>query len=464
MLSGTEWRKIVMSNAEDLVRSNWDGILKKIKDDNAMSSISFTSWLQPLEIKAVDASSVTIFVPMGSLAINVLNKKYTDALRKAIADVTGLSLTIRYLIPGQDAPSQDTVEDALGQALDKAHLNPKYTFESFVVGNNNQFAHAASLAVAESPGEIYNPLYLYAGVGLGKTHLMHSIAHFILKNNPNAKVLYVTSEDFTNELIDSIRNGNNSAMSRFREKYRSIDVLLIDDIQFIIGKESTQEEFFHTFEALYGAKKQIIVSSDKPPKDLNILEERIKSRLEMGLIADIAAPDYETRMAILRKKEDTDGYHIDDKILDYIAKNIKSNIRELEGCLNRIRAKSVLEKRTITLELAGEILRDLITPDENRNITSKVIIATVAEHFHLTPNELRSQKRDARLVHPRKIAMYLCREMTEDSLATIAAEFNKKDHTTVMSALKKLSLEMETNPETRSTVETLRKKIQPSLY
>lgn len=446
---------------EDLIRSKWGEILKKITKDNAVSSISYSSWLEPLEVRQADATYVTLLVPSGSMGVNVLNKKYSEAIRRAIADVTGLSLTVRYVTPGQEAPVDTAPEDDFSSAIDRAHLNPRYTFDSFVVGNNNKFAHAASLAVAESPGEIYNPLYLYAGVGLGKTHLMHSIAHFILRNNPKARVLYVTSEDFTNELIDSIRNGNNFAMSKFREKYRNIDVLLIDDIQFIIGKESTQEEFFHTFEALYGAKKQIIVSSDKPPKDLNILEERIQSRLEMGLIADIAAPDYETRMAILRKKEEIDGYHIDDKILDYIAKNIKSNIRELEGCLNRIRAKSVLERRTITLELAGEILRDLITPDENRNVTSKVIIATVAEHFQLTTNDLRSQKRDARLVYPRKIAMYLCRELTEDSLATIAREFNKKDHTTVMSALKKLSQEMETSPETRNTVDTLRKKIQP---
>jgi chromosomal replication initiator protein len=290
---------------------------------------------------------------------------------------------------------------------------------------------------------------------------MHSIAHFILQNDPEAKVLYVTSEDFTNELIDSIRNGNNSAMSKFREKYRNIDVLLIDDIQFIIGKESTQEEFFHTFEALYQAKKQIIISSDKPPKDLDILEERIRSRLEMGLIADISSPDYETRMAILRKKEDLDGYHIGDDILDYIAKNIKSNIRELEGCLNRIRAKSILEKRTITLELAEEILKDLISPEESRSLSSEMIIDAVAEHFHLTPSEIRSQKRETRYVYPRQIAMYLCREMTDDSLLTIANLVNRKDHTTVISAYRKIQKEMHTSEETRQNVNTIKKKISP---
>ena len=250
-------------------------------------------------------------------------------------------------------------------------------------------------------------------------------------------------------------------MSRFREKYRNIDVLLIDDIQFIIGKESTQEEFFNTFEALYGAKKQIIISSDKPPKDLDILEERIRSRLEMGLIADISSPDYETRMAILRKKEETDGYHIDDAILDYIAKNIKSNIRELEGCLNRIRAKSILEKREITLDLAEEILKDLISPEESRNVTSQMIIDAVAEHFNITSAEIRSQRRDTKYVYPRKIAMYLCREMTDDSLLTIANLLNKKDHTTVLSACRKIEKEMNTSEETRQNVNTIRKKISP---
>ena len=239
-------------------------------------------------------------------------------------------------------------------------------------------------------------------------------------------------------------------------------MLLIDDIQFLIGKESTQEEFFHTFEALYGAKKQIIISSDKPPKDLDILEERIRSRLEMGLIADISSPDYETRMAILRKKEESDGYHIDDQVLDYIAKNIKSNIRELEGCLNRVRAKSVLEKRQITLELAEEILKDLITPDENKTVTSDMIVSAVADHYHLTLAEIRSQKRDKKYVYPRSIAMYLCREMTEDSLMTIANALNKKDHTTVLSACKKIEKEIASNPMTKEDVDAIRKKISPA--
>lgn len=454
-----------MADLTSELKDKWPEILDTIKVDNDLTNVSFTSWLEPLEIKGADNQKVTLIVPSGSMGINILNRKYTSIIKSAITKVTGLVIDVYYITP-EDAAKATFNKPSMPsftEAMEKAHLNPRYTFDTFVVGSNNKFAHAASLAVAESPGEIYNPLYLYAGVGLGKTHLMHSIAHFILEQNPKTRVLYVTSEDFTNELIDSIRNGNNSAMSKFREKYRNIDVLLIDDIQFIIGKESTQEEFFHTFEALYGSKKQIIISSDKPPKDLDILEERIRSRLEMGLIADIAAPDYETRMAILRKKEELDGYTIDDDVLDYIAKNIKSNIRELEGCLNRVRAKSILEKRVVNVALAEEILRDLITPDEHKTVTSEMIITAVCEHFHLTNAEIRSQKRETRYVFPRKIAMYLCREMTEDSLLTIANLLNRRDHTTVISACKKIEKEIETSSDTKNIVDTIRKKVNPNL-
>lgn len=453
-----------MTNS-DLLKSRWEDVLDTLREENDLTNVTYSTWLEPLVIHRVDNEGVTFIVPSGPMGINILNKKYTGMIKKTIKEVTGLDLNVHYVTPdAADQPvrldNQETNSE-LEEAIQRAHLNPKYTFETFVVGSNNKFAHAASLAVAESPGEIYNPLYLYAGVGLGKTHLMHSIAHFILEQNPKARVLYVTSEDFTNELIDSIRNGNNSAMSKFRDKYRNIDVLLIDDIQFIIGKESTQEEFFHTFEALYGAKKQIIISSDKPPKDLDILEERIRSRLEMGLIADISSPDYETRMAILRKKQDQDGYKIDDEVLNYIAANIKSNIRELEGCLNRVRAKSVLEKREVNLALAEEILKDLISPEENQTLTSEKIINVVSEHFNLSASEIRSQRREKRLTHPRMIAMYLCREMTEDSLVTIANLLGKKDHTTVLSGVKKIEKELQNTSATRNEVEILRKKLAP---
>ena len=445
-----------------VLAEKWPDILDHIKTENDLTAVSFSTWIEPLVLKAADHEGFTLYVPMGGMAINLLGKRYTYMIRTAVTEVTGLNLNVHYTEKEDLDYQEPETDDSLNEIMERAHLDPKYTFDSFVVGSNNKFAHAASLAVAESPGEIYNPLYLYAGVGLGKTHLMHSIAHFILKRNPEARVLYVTSETFTNELIDSIRNGNNSAMSNFRKKYRNIDVLLIDDIQFIIGKESTQEEFFHTFETLYGQKKQIIVSSDKPPKDLDILEERIRSRLEMGLIADISSPDYETRMAILRKKQEIDGYEIDNEVLDYIARNIKSNIRELEGCLNHVHAKAVLEKCVVDLPLAEIILHDLITPDENKTVTSEMIISATAEHFHLSLQEIRSSKRDKKYVFPRMIAMYLCREMTEDALVTIANLLNRKDHTTVLSACKKIEQEMSSNPQTRNAVETIRKKVSPA--
>ena len=445
-----------------VLAEKWPDILDHIKTENDLTAVSFSTWIEPLVLKAADQEGFTLYVPMGGMAINLLKKRYTYMIRTAVTEVTGLNLNVHYTEKEDLDYQEPETDDSLNEIMERAHLDPKYTFDSFVVGSNNKFAHAASLAVAESPGEIYNPLYLYAGVGLGKTHLMHSIAHFILKRNPEARVLYVTSETFTNELIDSIRNGNNSAMSNFRKKYRNIDVLLIDDIQFIIGKESTQEEFFHTFETLYGQKKQIIVSSDKPPKDLDILEERIRSRLEMGLIADISSPDYETRMAILRKKQEIDGYEIDNEVLDYIARNIKSNIRELEGCLNHVHAKAVLEKCVVDLPLAEIILHDLITPDENKTVTSEMIISATAEHFHLSLQEIRSSKRDKKYVFPRMIAMYLCREMTEDALVTIANLLNRKDHTTVLSACKKIEQEMASNPQTRNAVETIRKKVSPA--
>ena len=451
-----------MSNL-DLVKNNWDDILQKIKTDHDLSVISFDSWLKPLEILDLENDMITFLVPTGDMGITVLNKKYSTPIKVAIGEITGLNLKINFVGPDSKPTAAASAPAAVNTtAMEKANLNPRYTFDTFVVGSNNKFAHAASLAVAETPGEIYNPLYLYAGVGLGKTHLMHSIAHFILQNDPSKKVLYVTSEAFTNELIDSIRNGNNTAMSKFREKYRNIDVLLVDDIQFIMGKESTQEEFFHTFNALHGSKKQIILSSDKPPKDLDILEDRIRSRFEWGLIADISLPDYETRVAILRKKLESDGFHIDDNVIDYIATNVKSNIRELEGSLNKIRAKGNLEKRPITVELAEEVLKDIISPNEKKTVTSELIINVVAEHFNITSDEIRSKKRDAKYAYPRQVAMYLCREMTDDSLIDIAKYLGKKDHSTVINGCKKIASEIETSVTARKNIEILKKMLNPS--
>ena len=386
------------------VVEKWDEILQIVKTEHDLSDVSFNTWLKPLTVYEVVDNVVTIIVPSEQVGLNYISKKYKLPLQVTISEVTGMeNCDINFILP-EDVPKKEEVSpkaQSQDARCEEAHLNPKYTFDTFVVGSNNKFAQAAALAVAESPGDTYNPLFIYGGAGLGKTHLMHSIAHFIIDHDENSKVLYVTSEEFTNELIETIRNGNNSAMTKFREKYRNIDVLLVDDIQFIIGKESTQEEFFHTFNTLHGANKQIILSSDRPPKDMDILEDRIRSRFEWGLLADIQSPDYETRIAILRKKQELDGYSVSDDVIEYIASNIKSNIRELEGALNKIIAYANLEKREINIDLAEQVLRDIISPNEKKVITPEFIIDTVADHFDITPSDIVGSKRSSKIVFPR---------------------------------------------------------------
>ena len=384
-------------------------------------------------------------------------------------------VTYGSYVPKKENPSYNMSESRSlrDQRCEEAHLNPKYTFDTFVVGGNNKFAHAASLAVAESPGQAYNPLFLYGGVGLGKTHLMHSIAHFTLQNNPKKKVLYVTSETFTNELIESLKNGktsgNESAMSKFRDKYRNNDVLLIDDIQFIIGKESTQEEFFHTFNHLHTLGKQIIISSDKPPKDIETLEARLRTRFEWGLIADISSPDYETRMAILKKKIELDHlekYNIPDEVLQYIATNIKTNIRELESSLNKLIALYKLNNNegTIDIALAAEALKDLISSKNNREVTPELILDIVADHYNITVADLKSNKRNADIANPRQVAMYLMRNMIEkeNSLKTIGIILGGKDHSTVKYGIEKIESEMKKDETLANTINIIKKKINPA--
>ena len=401
-----------------------------------------------------------------------IEKKYQPPLKVCIAEITGTEYEVVFISEDDDRLNeiQNMAIEANQKkksksAAEKAGLNPKYTFDTFVVGGNNNFAHAASLAVAESPGEVYNPLFLYGGVGLGKTHLMHSVAHYILEHDPSKKVLYVTSETFTNELIDALKvgkNGNELAMTTFREKYRNNDVLLIDDIQFIIGKESTQEEFFHTFNALHSAGKQIILTSDKPPKDMETLEDRIRSRFEWGLIADIGTPDYETRMAILRRKVEADDMKLSDEILNYIATNIKSNIRELEGALNKLLAYSNLEKTDITMEIAMKELQNIITPDKPREITPQLVIEVVTEHFNISLDQMISKNRSNEIARPRQIAMYLCKNMTDIPLDSIGQLLGGRDHSTIIHGIKKIADEYESNENTRNLIETIKKKINPN--
>ena len=451
------------------IKEKWDQILLHIKEEHELTDVSFKTWLLPTEPYDVKGNTLQILVPDIHF-LGYIKRKYGFLLQITIEELTGIECELEFVTLEQvgarqeEADKSQLINRALEvnrQVIQNANLNPRYTFDSFVVGANNNLAHAASLAVAESPGEIYNPLFIYGGVGLGKTHLMHSIGHFILKNNPQAKVLYVTSEKFTNELIDAIRKKNNISTTEFREKYRNNDILLIDDIQFIIGKESTQEEFFHTFNSLYEAKKQIIISSDKPPKEIETLEERLRSRFEWGLTVDIQSPDYETRMAILRKKEELEGYNIDNEVIKYIATNVKSNIRELEGALTKIVALSKLNKQEITIELAEEALKDLISPNETKEVTPELIIQVVADHFGITPLDISSQKRNKEVVFPRQIVMFLCRSMTDTPLQAIGKYLGGRDHTTIIHGYEKIGADMDKNESLRNTIEILKKKINP---
>ena len=448
----------------ELILEKWDEILRTVKEEYEISDIAFDTFLKPLSIYSIEDMKLYILVPSEQIGVNYISKRYTLPIKVAVAEITGIEYDIEFILPEQ-TKSMKSFRSKSPEFIpnsDKTNLNPNYTFDTFVVGENNKFAHAASLAVAECPGQVYNPLYIYGGPGLGKTHLMQSIGHFILKQQPDKKILYVTSEEFTNEVIDSIRNGNASAMTKLRDKYRTVDVLLIDDVQFIIGKESTQEEFFHTFNVLHSAGKQVILSSDKPPKEMETLEERIRSRFEWGLLADVGYPDYETRMAILRRKEEVDGFQLDDQILDYIATNIKSNIRELEGALNKLLAFSNLEHTDITMEIAVRELQNIISPDKPREITPQLVIEIVSEHFNISTDQMISKNRSNEIARPRQIAMYLCKNMTDTPLETIGALLGGRDHSTIIHGIKKITQEYETNETSHNLIETIKKKINPN--
>ena len=458
-----------MDTQLELLKEKWDKILESIRDDNELSNVAFKTWLLPLKVFRIEGNILKITAPFEQAATYVENK-YKTFLYVAVAEAMGEEYEIRIITEDEalkekplepETPKKAAAAPAPKVAEEqKTNLNPRYTFDTFVIGSNNRFAHAAALAVAESPGKEYNPLVLYGGVGLGKTHLMHSVAHYILQQDPTKKVLYVTSEVFTNELIDSIRNGNNNSMTAFREKYRNIDVLLIDDVQFIIGKESTQEEFFHTFNALHSANKQIIISSDRPPKDMETLEARLQSRFEWGLIADISSPDYETRMAILRKKEELDGYNIDDEVIRYIATNIKSNIRELEGALNKLVALSNLEKREINISMAEEVLKDIISPNQKREVTPQVILEVVAEHYGISVSDIIGGKRNAEIVTPRQVVMYLCREITDTPYKAIGILLGNRDHSTIINGDGKVRKQLQANDGSlKNNIDIIRKKL-----
>lgn len=436
----------------------WEETLKYIADET--TAVSFATWIQPIIPCGIDGNKIILQVE-NEFFKEMIEKRHLPVIRTAIRLVTNNEYDI--IITTEDALKAGTQEKhALSLEKNKENelarnLNPKYVFDSFVVGNSNRMAHAASLAVAESPAQAYNPLFLYGNSGLGKTHLMHSIGHFILDKNPQAKVLYVTSETFTNELINSIQNNKNE---EFRNKYRNIDVLMIDDIQFISKKEGTQEEFFHTFNALYESNKQIIISSDRPPKEIKTLEDRLRSRFEWGLIADVQPPDYETRIAILKKKAERDNLTIPDDVMAYIAKNIASNIRELEGALTRIVALATLTNQDISIALAENSLKDIFSENSVTPLTPELIQQVVAEHYNIRVEDIQGSKKPKNIAFPRQISMYLCRKLLDISLPKIGESFGGRDHTTVIYAISKIEKQLENDDALQETVRQLEKEIK----
>lgn len=433
----------------------WQKTLNLLKTE--LTEISFNTWIKTIEPISLSNNTLTLGVP-AEFNKGILESRYSTLIKNAVRQISSKEYSISFIVPAQNEPIKNAnqTDTVVNEDLIASILNPKYTFDTFVIGNGNRFAHAASLAVAESPAKAYNPFFIYGGVGLGKTHLMHAIGHYVFSQNPSAKVLYVSSEKFTNELINAIKDDKNE---EFRSKYRNIDILLIDDIQFVAGKERTQEEFFHTFNALYEANKQIIISSDKPPKEIYNLEERMRSRFEWGLIADIQPPDLETRIAILRKKAQLENLNVSNEVMVFIADKIASNIRELEGALNRVIAYSSLTESEITIDLAAEALKDILTMNKTKIINTAIIQGAVARYFDLKPDEFKSKKRNREISYPRQIAMYLCRTLTDMSLPKIGEEFGGRDHTTVIHAFDKITEDIGTNSETRRLIEELKKNI-----
>ncbi|MBV7275772.1 chromosomal replication initiator protein DnaA [Clostridium thailandense] len=443
------------------LKETWEKTLNIIKGE--LTEVSFNTWIKSIIPLSIDDDLIKLSVP-NDFTKGILSSRYKDLIVNALKLITSKKYNVEFFILSEEAidseePKKPKIENRTTIIVNdemSAMLNPKYTFDSFVIGNSNRFAHAASLAVAEAPAKAYNPLFIYGGVGLGKTHLMHAIGHYILKNNSKSKVVYVSSEKFTNELINSIKDDKNE---EFRNKYRNIDVLLIDDIQFIAGKERTQEEFFHTFNALYEANKQIILSSDRPPKEIPTLEDRLRSRFEWGLIADIQAPDFETRMAILKKKADVENLNIPNEVMVYIATKIKSNIRELEGALIRIVAFSSLTNKEISVDLATEALKDIISSKQSKQVTIDLIQDVVSNYFSLKVEDLKSARRTRNVAFPRQIAMYLSRKLTDMSLPKIGEEFGGRDHTTVIHAYEKISDNLKVDEGLQNVVNDLTKRI-----
>ena len=434
------------------VVSLWEKALKIL--ERRLNKNSFDTWLKPLKPLGCHDNTIIIEVP-NNFSRGWLSDRYAPLLKNVFQNITKQDVGVQFLLSSEIPEiKNDSFKKAPGKTIENPHsspLNPKYTFDTFIIGNSNRFTHAASFAVAESPAKAYNPLFIYGGVGLGKTHLMHAIGQFIMEHNSKLKVFYVTSEKFTNELINSIRDDKTV---EFRNKYRGMDILLVDDIQFLAGKERTQEEFFHTFNTLYEANKQIIISSDRPPREIPTLEDRLRSRFEWGLITDIQPPDLETRIAILRKKSQLENLTVPDDTLVFIANKIQSNIRMLEGALNRVVARSSFNGEEINPEMAADVLKDII-PNRPRPITIPLIQEVVAEFYSLKIEDFKSKKRNRSISFPRQIAMYLSRELTDSSLPQIGNSFGGRDHTTVIHAIEKINNELTKNIVFQETIKDL---------
>ncbi|MGN1401140.1 MAG: chromosomal replication initiator protein DnaA [Bacillus sp. (in: firmicutes)] len=446
------------------INALWDQVLSHL--EKKVSKPSFETWLKSTKASTLQGDTLTVTAP-NEFARDWLEGRYTHLISSVLYEVIGEELFVKFIIPQnqqnddialmQNKPKNVQKEDDEQNEYPQHMLNKKNTFDTFVIGSGNRFAHAASLAVAEAPAKAYNPLFIYGGVGLGKTHLMHAIGHYVLEHNPNAKVVYLSSEKFTNEFINSIRD--NKAVE-FRNKYRNVDVLLIDDIQFLAGKESTQEEFFHTFNTLHEESKQIVISSDRPPKEIPTLEDRLRSRFEWGLITDITPPDLETRIAILRKKAKAEGLDIPNEVMLYIANQIDSNIRELEGALIRVVAYSSLINKDINADLAAEALKDIIPSSKPRVISILDIQKSVGEQFNVKLEDFKAKKRTKSVAFPRQIAMYLSRELTDSSLPKIGDEFGGRDHTTVIHAHEKISKLIKTDPQLQHQIKEINDRLK----
>lgn len=443
------------------MNSNIEQVLNEAKEllKDEMSQISHKTWIEPLKIASIVDNNVTL-VSEDSFKRDMADTKFHDLIMNTFSVILQKNCTLSIICEDEVPEVEEKTEVETisnNNQYFTTSLNPKYNFSTFVVGDNNRFAHAASLAVAEAPASAYNPLFLYGGVGLGKTHLMHAIGNEVLVNNKNAKILYVTSESFTNEFINALKS---ASTEKFRQKYRNIDVLLIDDIQFIAGKKQLQEEFFHTFNTLHESGKQIVISSDRPPRDIPLLEDRLKSRFEWGLLADVSMADYETRLAILRKKKDENHAIIDDEILSDIALKIDSNIRELEGIFNKLVAQSSLTHTPVTMEMAEKAI-NVVIMQKASVISIEYIQEMVCKYFDITIKDLKSSQRSNDIAFPRQIGMYLCRILTNESFPKIGEAFGKRDHTTVMHGYKKIEQDIKQNPEsnTKLIVDSVKKII-----